>query len=157
MGIKGLLPQLRSVTVKTHLREFAGLRVAIDGYCWLHHGTACCARELCEGEPTDKCACTRNWLGPRSHQRNALHAVFNAVPLERRRRPAPPAHAHALPPRRYVHSFMKRVRLLQQHGVVPVVIFDGNYLPSKGAEESSRSRSRASALETARRHAANGA
>ncbi len=38
MGITGLLPLLKSVTRRVHLRDFAGLAVAVDTYSWLHKG-----------------------------------------------------------------------------------------------------------------------
>lgn len=54
MGIQGLLPQLKSITRTVHVSEYAGQRVAIDGYSWLHRGACACSKELCEGAPTDK-------------------------------------------------------------------------------------------------------
>ena len=54
MGIKGLLPKVNSNISKSHVKDFAGRRVAIDGYAWLHKAAYSCARELCRGEPTDK-------------------------------------------------------------------------------------------------------
>ena len=56
MGINGLLPCLRSVTRPGHVRAYAGQRVAVDSYVWLHRGVFTCARELALGQPTDKCA-----------------------------------------------------------------------------------------------------
>jgi XPG N-terminal domain len=55
MGIQGLLPQLKDITNRVHIREFAGKRAAIDGYGWLYKGAYSCPRELCEDVPTDKC------------------------------------------------------------------------------------------------------
>ena len=55
MGINGLLPCLRSVSRAAHVREYAGQRVAVDSYVWLHRGAFTCARELALNEPTDKC------------------------------------------------------------------------------------------------------
>lgn len=54
MGIQGLLPVLKSITVQVHVAEYSGKKVAVDAYCWLHKGAYCCAQELCEGTPTDK-------------------------------------------------------------------------------------------------------
>jgi exonuclease-1 len=54
MGITGLLPLLASVTRSTHLAQFAGLRVAIDAYVWLHRGAYGCSFELCQGIGTHK-------------------------------------------------------------------------------------------------------
>ena len=56
MGIQGLLPCLRSVTRPIDVSEYRGQSVAVDSYVWLHRGLITCARELCEGVPTDKCA-----------------------------------------------------------------------------------------------------
>ena len=55
MGIDGLLPCLKSVTRPGHVRAYAGQRVAVDSYVWLHRGVFTCARELALGQPTDKC------------------------------------------------------------------------------------------------------
>ncbi|KAG5932521.1 hypothetical protein E4U53_001290 [Claviceps sorghi] len=46
------------------------------------------------------------------------------------------------PTNRYVHAAMHRVRMLQHFGVTPYMVFDGDYLPSKAATESSRARRR---------------
>lgn len=54
MGISGLLPVLKDITKKQHVRDFAGKTVAIDGYSWLYKGAYSCAKELCENEPTEK-------------------------------------------------------------------------------------------------------
>jgi exonuclease-1 len=54
MGIASLLPQLRSITKKKSLEHYRGKTVAVDGYVLLHRGAYACARELVEGEPTDK-------------------------------------------------------------------------------------------------------
>ena len=55
MGIQGLLPLLKDITKKQHIKDFKKCTVAIDGYGWLYKGAYCCPRELCEGEPTDRC------------------------------------------------------------------------------------------------------
>lgn len=36
MGIENLLKFVGDVMEKSHLKNFSGLRVGIDGYCWLH-------------------------------------------------------------------------------------------------------------------------
>jgi exonuclease-1 len=46
MGIYGLLPTLKSINQRKHVREFKGLTVAIDSYCWLHKGSYGIAHEL---------------------------------------------------------------------------------------------------------------
>ena len=55
MGISGLLPALAHHEQRhgSSRASIAGLRVAIDAYVWLHRGTGGCARQLCEGQPTD--------------------------------------------------------------------------------------------------------
>ncbi len=57
MGISGLLVALKGCTTTRHVRDYKGVRVAIDGYSWLHKGAYSCSRALCEGAYTDKCAC----------------------------------------------------------------------------------------------------
>ncbi|KAA1108349.1 Rad2 nuclease [Puccinia graminis f. sp. tritici] len=54
MGIQGLLPFLRSIQRESHLKNWAGKTLAIDGYVWLHRGAYHCAQELCLGNPTTK-------------------------------------------------------------------------------------------------------
>ena len=44
--------------------------------------------------------------------------------------------------RRFVDFAMHRVRMLQHFGVIPFLIFDGDYLPSKAATEADRSKRR---------------
>ncbi|KAK9813956.1 hypothetical protein WJX73_006770 [Symbiochloris irregularis] len=106
MGIQGLLPVLKSITDKVHIGKYAGKRVAVDAYCWLHKGAYCCSKELCENRSPDKC----------------------------------------------ITFCMQRMELLRRHGVVPVLVFDGGRLPSKGDEEDSRARHRKENLDRARAH-----
>ncbi|KAG6038903.1 hypothetical protein E4U41_003550 [Claviceps citrina] len=47
------------------------------------------------------------------------------------------------PTRRYVNAALTRVRMLQHFGITPYMVFDGDYLPSKAATESSRAKKRA--------------
>lgn len=54
MGIKDLLPHLKSIQQAKHIREYAGLTVAVDGYCWLHQGAYTCAMDLAYGRGIDK-------------------------------------------------------------------------------------------------------
>lgn len=54
MGVSGLLPQLRSITKRCHVSKYRGEKVAVDAYCLLHKGAYTCARELVEGEPTER-------------------------------------------------------------------------------------------------------
>jgi hypothetical protein len=50
MGISGLLPQLRSATTSINVVDLRGIKVAIDGYGWLHRGVHGCAAELGMGK-----------------------------------------------------------------------------------------------------------
>ena len=55
MGINALLPSLKSIVRTLHVGDaYAGKRVAVDSYCWLHRGAYSCSVELVEGVPTDK-------------------------------------------------------------------------------------------------------
>lgn len=54
MGIQGLLPLLKSIERPVHLKDYAGMTLAVDGYVWLHKGAFSCAQELCLGQPTNK-------------------------------------------------------------------------------------------------------
>jgi exonuclease-1 len=54
MGIQGLLPTLKSITSNVHVSKYRGKSAAVDAYGLLHKGAYSCARELVEGEPTDK-------------------------------------------------------------------------------------------------------
>lgn len=54
MGISGLLPLLKSVSVQTHLREYKGSTFGVDAYVWLHRGAWSCAWDLALGKPTTK-------------------------------------------------------------------------------------------------------
>jgi len=54
MGICGLLPQLKSITEHSHLSDFHGMTIAVDGYVWLHRGVISCARDICLGVSTSK-------------------------------------------------------------------------------------------------------
>eukprot|EP00898_Chlorokybus_atmophyticus_P007678 jgi/Chlat1/7911/Chrsp68S09180 len=48
MGISGLLPNLKSIAVSRHLSAYAGKRIAVDSFCWLHRAALSCAKDLCE-------------------------------------------------------------------------------------------------------------
>eukprot|EP00897_Mesotaenium_endlicherianum_P003404 jgi/Mesen1/3091/ME000184S02153 len=51
MGIAGLLPALKSITEKVHVSKYAGKRVAVDMYVWLHSSALQCSKKICEGKP----------------------------------------------------------------------------------------------------------
>ncbi|OLL25356.1 Exodeoxyribonuclease 1 [Neolecta irregularis DAH-3] len=54
MGIHGLLPALKSIQQKTHIRAFAGQTVGVDAYVWLYKGAFACAFNLALGKDTTK-------------------------------------------------------------------------------------------------------
>ena len=49
MGIKSLLPNLKSITNKRHISEFKGQKCAIDTYCWIHKALYNNAMDFCLG------------------------------------------------------------------------------------------------------------
>jgi len=53
MGITGLLPFLKEIVENTHIQTYAGKRVAVDTYCWIHKGGFACASDLAKGIKTD--------------------------------------------------------------------------------------------------------
>ncbi|KAJ2925261.1 hypothetical protein H1R20_g11856, partial [Candolleomyces eurysporus] len=54
MGISGLLPALKCIQTTRHLKEYAGQRVAVDAYVWLHKGVYACATDLATGKSTTR-------------------------------------------------------------------------------------------------------
>ncbi|PIA30599.1 hypothetical protein AQUCO_05500130v1 [Aquilegia coerulea] len=56
------------------------------------------------------------------------------------------------PTTRHIDYCMHRVNLLRHHGVTPVLVFDGGYLPMKSEEEIKRSRARKENLQRAVEH-----
>lgn len=54
MGVKGLLPLLRSIQKHTHLRQYNGQTLGIDGFGWLHRGACACALQLALDRPTTR-------------------------------------------------------------------------------------------------------
>ena len=53
MGIEGLLQALKPVRIKKHIKEFEGLKAAIDASTWLYRGTYSCAFDLAQGKKTN--------------------------------------------------------------------------------------------------------
>ncbi|RDX88235.1 Exonuclease 1, partial [Mucuna pruriens] len=47
MGIKDLLRFMKPYTEPVHIKKYAGKRVGIDAYSWLHKGAYSCSMELC--------------------------------------------------------------------------------------------------------------
>ncbi|KAJ1623323.1 PIN domain-like protein [Pavlovales sp. CCMP2436] len=85
MGVTNLLPQLKPIIDRRHVRTYAGKRVGVDVSVWLHRGTYSCSTELFRG----------------------IHTT------------------------RHVAYCLKMVKLLQEHGVVPLLVFDGGTLDAK--------------------------
>ncbi|KAK5043635.1 hypothetical protein LTR84_011349 [Exophiala bonariae] len=52
MGIKGLLPLLKSIQKHSTLKQFKGQTIGVDAYGWLHRGVVGCAFALALGKPT---------------------------------------------------------------------------------------------------------
>eukprot|EP00899_Mesostigma_viride_P016570 jgi/Mesvir1/24914/Mv16902-RA.2 len=96
MGISGLHSVLKSIARPAHVSEYAGQRVVVDAYAWLHKGAFMCSRELCLDIPT----------------------------------------------RRHIDYCLGRLEILQREGVIPIMVFDGGFLPMKKGQEDSRARSR---------------
>ena len=94
------------------MKKFAGQTVGVDAYGWLHRGTVACAIDLALGKPTKKYDLRELLLSQRS------------------------------PGVRYVDFSMNRVRMLIHFGVIPYLVFDGDYLPSKAATEVERAKRR---------------
>ena len=55
-----------------------------------------------------------------------------------------------------VRYCLRRIELLQRYGVIPYVVFDGNYLPMKAGTETNRAKERDKALNQGRRLLAKG-
>jgi len=49
-----LLPFLKPLTRRRHLREFKGKTIGVDAMCWMHKGAYACSQELVVGKDTDK-------------------------------------------------------------------------------------------------------
>eukprot|EP00756_Hemistasia_phaeocysticola_P005590 Hpha_TRINITY_DN13408_c0_g2::TRINITY_DN13408_c0_g2_i1::g.130970::m.130970/K10746/EXO1; exonuclease 1 len=54
MGIQGLLPALKPVTERTNVDRFAGKKVGVDAYTWVHKACHFSAYELSLGIPTGR-------------------------------------------------------------------------------------------------------
>ena len=52
----GLLPLLKSIHKPCNIKKFSGQTIGVDGYGWLHRGTAACAIDLAMDKPTTKYA-----------------------------------------------------------------------------------------------------
>ena len=92
MGIQNLLPSLSKISKNCSLHDFAGKKVAIDGFVWLHRAAISCAQELAYNPETES----------------------------------------------ILFSLNRRMAQFQSTGAIPVVVFDGQYLPSKSLTNEKR-------------------
>ncbi|KAG4302536.1 hypothetical protein PCK1_001120 [Pneumocystis canis] len=54
MGITGLIPLLKSIQVKTHIKQYSGKTIGVDAYIWLYKGAFSCASDLALGISTKR-------------------------------------------------------------------------------------------------------
>ena len=54
MGIKGLWKEVNDATTKDHLHSFKGMKLAVDGYGWMHKAVIPSAIPLATGQPCDR-------------------------------------------------------------------------------------------------------
>ncbi|GMN46284.1 hypothetical protein TIFTF001_015476 [Ficus carica] len=54
MGIKDLLRFMKPYIKPIHIKKYAGMRVGIDAYSWLHKGAYSCSMELCLDSDSEK-------------------------------------------------------------------------------------------------------
>ncbi|XP_023001042.1 exonuclease 1 [Cucurbita maxima] len=54
MGIKDLLRFMKPYIEPIHIKKYAGKRVGIDAYSWLHKGAYSCSMEICLNSDSDK-------------------------------------------------------------------------------------------------------
>lgn len=85
MGITGLLPILKPVLEKKHIKSFKNKRIGIDGFAWLYPILNFVAEELYLDCPTTK----------------------------------------------YIKMFERKIKILIDNNIIPLVVFDGDSLLSK--------------------------
>ncbi|XP_057872296.2 exonuclease 1 isoform X2 [Cryptomeria japonica] len=54
MGIKDLFKVMKPYIDRVHVNKYAGKRVGIDAYSWLHKGAYSCSMEICQRAPNTK-------------------------------------------------------------------------------------------------------
>jgi 5'-3' exonuclease len=54
MGIKNLLPSLKQISKKRHVKEYSGMTVGIDTLCWMHQGVHKYAKDLINSNQNKK-------------------------------------------------------------------------------------------------------
>lgn len=129
MGITGLLSCLKTIAYNVDLNEYKGVTAGVDVFCWLHRGTYTCSAELVLGEDTDKYVYQQKLCFP-IHPQGGRYDAHVMIP------PPPPFPLCWL--FRYISYCMGRVKLLQDHGITPILVFDGASLPVKRQKNAER-------------------
>ncbi|KAK7844721.1 exonuclease 1 [Quercus suber] len=169
MGIKDLLRFMKPHIEPIHIKKYAGKRVGIDAYSWLHKGAYSCSMELCLNSDNNK---KMRYIEYFMHRINLLrhHKITPVVVFDGGNIPCKAAteddrHRHVgidayswlhkgayscsmelclnsdnNKKMRYIEYFMHRINLLRHHKITPVVVFDGGNIPCKAATEDDRHR-----------------
>ena len=124
MGITGLLPFLSPLHRKVHISQYKGLCVAVDTYCWLHRGAFSCAFELATGRSV--------YIG------HSLLLFFFILKCSIFSKTVCIFWSLGVPTQRYVNYVVKRIKLLQHHNILPIMVFDGCNAPSKKLTDDKR-------------------
>lgn len=160
MGVKGLLPALRTITKPIKLERYRGLTAAIDAMSWLHKGifaddvrsiafqsNASTASSQQKSEQTEKRSkqkdtvvkrldfddCLDSNVGEKEHKSNFLKKIPSIES-----------------PSKCVMYVLKRVdRLRREYGIEVVLVIDGAPLPSKRRIDEARRANRKRAFEEA--------
>ncbi|CAN1266909.1 Exonuclease 1 [Linum perenne] len=81
MGIKDLLKFMKPYIEPVHIKKYAGKRVGIDAYCWLHKGAYSCSMEICLDSKSER---KFRYLDYFMHRINLLihHKIIPVVVLD---------------------------------------------------------------------------
>jgi exonuclease-1 len=123
MGIHGLLPVLKPVTISGHVNDFKGQTLAVDTYSWLHRSVYGSCIEMFRGAQYDPVT-------------NTIQGGLDIGVLSIQ----------------WVGYVLQYIDLLLRHEIKVVLVFDGDALPAKRKTEDERERSRAEALELGQKH-----
>ncbi|CAI5717214.1 unnamed protein product [Hyaloperonospora brassicae] len=114
MGVRGLLPALKSVTDQVHVSKYAGKTVGVDASGWLYKGAYSCPVDLVFGRPTDAYL---NYAMQQLHQLRAHDItpilVFDGAPLPAK------AQEHAARSRSRAEWRQKAEKLLEEQNKHP--------------------------------------
>ena len=111
MGIKDLLPTLKSIQKPRNVSDYKGLTVAVDGYCWYAHSSHSLLG--CTKGPTPVLWTWRTAAGSTSKS-NRLNMC------------------------RLISYCNTKLQMMMQAGVKPIIIFDGCRLDMKSNTEAER-------------------